>query len=169
MTKEKEDLDRFLAYLENRISKIRQNLQKSKNFEADETFIQQIVALAKEIIKFFGIDSALEEKRRIYGNIVDFLKGKGSKRGAEHVYLSAAHFWDRLSLSYVTRLIRNSHTEMIILKGKGSRCLIGVVDVEAQQGYALSAQEITNWVWENHLLESKFFTQKTSADREMHI
>jgi hypothetical protein len=86
-----EDLEQLLTYLEDKIRKIRQDLHNSKSSRVDNIFIQQIIALFDKITEALGIDSGLEEKRRIYGNIVDFLKEKGGKRGAECAYLSAAH------------------------------------------------------------------------------
>lgn len=87
----KEELDQLLASLEEAIRRLRQELRKSKASEVEGTFIQQITALFEKITADLGIDSALEEKRRIYDNIVAFLKEKGSKRGADRLYLSAAY------------------------------------------------------------------------------
>lgn len=87
----KEKLDQLLASLEEAIRKLRQELQKSKSSEVEGTFIQQITVLFEKVTATLGVDSELEEKRRIYGNIVAFLKEQGSKRGADHAYLSAAY------------------------------------------------------------------------------
>lgn len=87
----KDELDQLLAYLEEAIRKLRQELQKSRASEVEGTFIQQIIVLFEKTTAALGIDSTLEEKRRIYGNIVAFLKEQGSKRGADRLYLSAAY------------------------------------------------------------------------------
>lgn len=87
----KEELDQLLTSLEDKIRELKQDLHRSKSSEIDDTFVQRVIAFFEEIIKTIGIDSALEEKRRIYGNIVEFLKNRGSNRGAERAYLSAAY------------------------------------------------------------------------------
>lgn len=87
----KEELDQLLASLEETIKRLRQELRKSKASEFEGTFIQQITVLFEKITAALGIDSVLEEKRRIYGNIVAFLKEQGSRRGADRSYLSAAY------------------------------------------------------------------------------
>ena len=87
-----EELDKILASVEKQIGDFRRKLRNSKSLESDTTIIEQIASLFEKLVEAIsGEDADLEEKRRIYQNIVDFLKQRRSKRGADEIYLSAAY------------------------------------------------------------------------------
>jgi len=87
-----EDLDKLLAGLEKSISEFRRKLRSSKQSNSDITIIQQIASLFEKITEaILGEDTELQERRRIYLNMVDFFKEKRSKRGGDQMYLSAAY------------------------------------------------------------------------------
>jgi|GEM_PF-4170770 len=86
------ELDKILENAEQQIRKLRQNL---KNNQDSGTLIQTIIVLLAELAsyltEYLGVDSALEDKRRIYSDIVKFLRKQGTTKGVDHLYLSAAY------------------------------------------------------------------------------
>ncbi|MEQ8467210.1 hypothetical protein [Coleofasciculus sp. E1-EBD-02] len=73
----KNELDTILAFLEKQIKKLRLDLRDNA-LSFDEVF-SKLQNILDKIINTLGLDTELENKRRIYGHIANFLRKRFNK------------------------------------------------------------------------------------------